>query len=142
MKNADQSDTERTWQILVSLVMDTRGDWRRKVTEVTGLPFSRARALWRLEDKALTLSELAQAMGTDAPAATVVINDLEKHDLVERRPHPQDRRAKLVSLTTAGRHLLAAVNNIGDQPPAAFAKLPAAQLAQLRRLLEVAAKEI
>lgn len=142
MKNADQSDTERTWQILVSLVMDTRGDWRRKVTEVTGLPFSRARALWRLEDKALTLSELAQAMGTDAPAATVVINDLEKHDLVERRPHPQDRRAKLVSLTTAGRHLLAAVNNIGDQPPPAFAKLPAAQLAQLRRLLEVAAKEI
>ncbi|NGY04360.1 MarR family winged helix-turn-helix transcriptional regulator [Solimonas terrae] len=140
MKPSTGKDADRVWQLLVSLVMETRGDWRRQVSAETGLPFSRARALWRLEHEARTLSELACEMGTDAPAATVIINDLERRGLVERRPHPDNRRAKLVSLTAAGRKLLAIVNRISDQPPAPIAALPAAQLASLRRVLEADAK--
>jgi len=127
--------TDQVWQTVVALVMDSRVDWRRKAAEATGLPFSRVRALRRLDDRALTLSELALAMGSDAPAATVAVNDLEKRGLVERRPHPKDRRAKIVSLTPAGRQLLRALRRVKDKAPDSFAALPARDVAELARIL-------
>jgi len=131
-----RSDTERTWRLLVELVMETRGEWRRAVAERTGLPFSRIRALWRLERGARTLTELADDLGTDAPAATVLINALEARGLVKRSPHPTDRRAKQVSLTRAGRRMLGIVEKITDPPPAAFGRLSIEELQRLRRTLE------
>ena len=131
-----RSEAEQAWGLLVELVMETRGEWRRKVTEATGLPFSRARALWRLERGPLTLAALADDMGIDAPAATVLVNALEARGLVKRGPHPTNRRAKQVSLTAAGRRMLAVVAEITDQPPPALAGLPRQELAALRRTLE------
>ncbi|WP_028008808.1 MarR family winged helix-turn-helix transcriptional regulator [Solimonas flava] len=131
-----QRDAERIWQILVALVMESRGDWRRKAAEATGLPFSRVRALRRLKDQDRSLRDLAWEMGTDAPAATVIINDLEERGLVERRAHPEDRRSKLVSLTAEGRKRVAALRKITDEPPPSLASLPAEDLAQLLRILE------
>jgi DNA-binding MarR family transcriptional regulator len=136
MKNSARQDAERAWQILVSLVMESRGDWRRKVSEATGLPFSRVRALKRLRDQPRALSELALELGTDAPAATVIVNDLEKRGLVERRPHAEDRRIKLASLTAEGRKVLALVRKITDTPPPVLMDLPEKELAQLRRIVE------
>jgi len=121
---------------MVELVMETRGEWRRKVSDATGLPFSRVRALWRLERGPRTLSELADDMGTDAPAATVLINALEERGLVKRTPHPTDRRAKLVSLTAGGRRMVDIVEKITDQPPEALESLPTEELKRLRRTLE------
>ena len=40
---------DQVWQTMVSLVMDSRDDWRRKAAEAAGIPFSRVRALRRLE---------------------------------------------------------------------------------------------
>ena len=131
-----RSDAERTWRLMVELVMETRGDWRRKVTEATGLPFSRVRALWRLERGARTLRELADDMATDAPAATVLINALEERGLVKRTQHPTDRRAKQVSLTAAGRRMVDTVERIPDRPPDALEGLPVAELERLRKTLE------
>ena len=116
--------------------METRGEWRRKVAEATGLPFSRVRALWRLERGARTLSELADDMGTDAPATTVMINSLEERGLVKRAQHPTDRRAKQVSLTAAGRRMVDVVEKITDRPPDALESLPTAELERLRKTLE------
>jgi DNA-binding MarR family transcriptional regulator len=132
----DASEADQVWLMLVSMVFEGRGDWRRKVTEATGLPFSRVRALRRLVDKPLTMSELAEEMNTDAPAATVAVNDLEARDLVQRQPHPTNRRCKLVSLTAAGRRVVAAVRRVSDQAPAALQVLPAGELAEFKRILE------
>ncbi|MGH8462445.1 MAG: MarR family winged helix-turn-helix transcriptional regulator [Stenotrophobium sp.] len=129
-------DAQRAWQILEALVTESRGDWRRKVSEATGMPFSRYRALKRLRTEPRTLRDLAEEMGADAPATTVLVDDLEARGLVERRPHPEDRRAKLVSLTTAGRRQLAVAERIVDQPPEAFRALPPKDLALLRWVLE------
>jgi DNA-binding MarR family transcriptional regulator len=131
-----QSSAEKTWRLLVELVVATRGDWRRKVTEATRLPFSRVRALWRLEKGPRTLADLAHELGTDAPATTVLVNALEQRGLVKRAPHPTDRRAKQVSLTAAGRRVLDIVDRIPDPPPAAFERLPQEQLERLRRILD------
>ena len=128
---APRSDAERAWRKLVELVMETRGDWRRKVAEATGLPFGRVRALWRLERGPRTLRELADDMGVDAPATTVLIDALEKRGLVKRTPHPTDRRAKQVSLTPAGRRMLGVVDGLSDEPPAALRQLAPAELKQL-----------
>lgn len=125
------------WRQLVSLVMDSRGDWRRSVTEATGLPFSRIRALRRLTDRPLTLAELADAMAVDPPAATVAVNDLERRGLVRRTPHPTNRRAKLVALTEQGVRTVAVARSVTDTPPAAVSALSPTQLAQLGELLTV-----
>jgi DNA-binding MarR family transcriptional regulator len=116
--------------------MDTRGDWRRKVAEATGLPFTRVRALRRLSDGPLTLRDLAHSLGSDAPAATVAVNDLERRGLVARRAHPDDRRSKMVSLTTAGRAALRAARSVTDPVPEALATLPPEDVAALRRIFE------
>ena len=134
--NAAQRDAERVWQMLVALVMESRGDWRRQASEATGLPFSRVRALRRLQEQERSLGELAADMGTDAPAATVIVNDLEERGLVKRRPHPDNRRSKLVSLTAEGRKRVAALRKVSDAPPPTLASLPEAELAQLRRIFE------
>src|ERR1700753_2394139 len=123
------------WRQLVSLVMDSRGDWRRSVADATGLPFSRVRALWRLTDRPLTLAELAEAMAVDAPAATVALNALERRPLVRRTPHPTSRRAKLVQLTDEGLRTVHVARTVVDNPPAAVAALSAAELTQLGTLL-------
>jgi DNA-binding MarR family transcriptional regulator len=130
------SSADRVWNTLVSAVMDTRDDWRRRVTEATGLSFGRVRALKRLIEKPLTLGELARAMSTDAPAATVAVNALVKQGLVVRTPHPTNGRVKLVSLTPAGRAMVARVKAIVEKAPAPFAGLSARELSVLERALE------
>src|SRR3546814_13088047 len=65
-----------------------------------------------------------------------LVDDLETRGLVKRQPHPADRRAKLVSLTAAGRRQLAVAQKIIDAPPEALMQLPAKPLATLRQVLE------
>lgn len=131
------SEADRVWHALVGIVMDTRDDWRRKVSDATGLPFSRARVLRRLLDAPLTLTQLADATGSDAPATTVAVNDLESRGLVERHPHPDNRRAKLVSLTPAGRRMVETTRSTvyADAPPG-VQHLSKTDLAHLRRIFE------
>jgi DNA-binding MarR family transcriptional regulator len=136
MKPGAQADLDDLWKTLVTMVMDSRTDWRRKVAEVTGLPFSRVRALRRLGERPLTLGELAESMGSDAPAATVAVNDLEKRGLVERHAHPHDRRAKVVSLTAAGKQTLRELRRVRDAAPASFASLTPQEVLQLSKILE------
>ena len=131
------SEADQVWQMMVSLVWETRGEWRRKVSDATGLPFSRVRILRRLMDAPVTLKQLADMIGSDAPATTVAVNDLEDRGLVERNPHPDNRRAKLVSLTPAGRQLVElARRNVRDDAPTAVQDLSKTDLAHLRRILE------
>ena len=131
------SEADGIWQMLVAMVWETRGEWRRKVTEVTGLPFSRVRVLRRLLDAPITLKQLVDMTGSDAPAITVAVNDLEDRGLVARQPHPDNRRAKLVSLTPAGRQLVELVHRtVRDDAPSAIQHLSKTDLAHLRRILE------
>lgn len=139
-KKTTSATADKAWAKLVTLVMDSRGDWRRRVTEVTGLPFGRTRALRRLADGPLPLHALAEAMTVDAPAATVAVNDLEARGLVVREPHPTNRRVKLVSLTPAGRELVARERAIVEHAPRALADLPAADLAAFARIVDALAK--
>jgi DNA-binding MarR family transcriptional regulator len=95
----------------------------------------RGKILFQLRDGPATLRQLAEANGVDAPYATLIVDKLEAHGLVERRPHPDDKRRKLVTLTAAGRDAIATVDAILLRPPAAISSLSADDLGQLTRLL-------
>jgi DNA-binding MarR family transcriptional regulator len=95
----------------------------------------RGKVLFQLRDGPVTLGQVAEANGVDAPYATLIVDKLEAHGLVERRPHPDDRRRKLVTLTAAGRNAIATADAILLRPPPAIANLPADDLGQLTELL-------
>jgi DNA-binding MarR family transcriptional regulator len=95
----------------------------------------RGKILFQLRGGPATLGELAQANGVDAPYATLIVDKLEAHGLVERRPHPEDRRRKLVTLTPAGHEAIATADAILLRPPAAMGTLEGAELEQLTGLL-------
>lgn len=50
-------------------------------------------------------SELSEATFRDAPTMSRIIDGLESRELLERRPHPDDGRVRLVHLTRAGKSL-------------------------------------
>ena len=126
---------DEVWRGLTALVFDHRDRWRRAVIEQTGLPFSRVRVLKRLAREPLTVKQLAYAATVDAPAATVAVNDLEERGLVVREIDPANRRCKLVSLTEAGRTLLARIDRVEDPAPEALAALDAEDLEAVRAIL-------
>jgi DNA-binding MarR family transcriptional regulator len=131
---ADADIAGRVWRAMSDLVLSENR--KAAVAAELGLSFSRSRALRRLTGDPLTLRELAARLNADPPNVTVIVDDLEQRGLVQRTPHPHDRRAKLVQLTKAGRSVAARADAILDEPPAALRELPAAELAALARTLD------
>jgi DNA-binding MarR family transcriptional regulator len=66
-----------------------------------GLTAAQATALRELTGP-MTMSELAERMSCEPSNATVVVDRLERQGLLDRRPHPTDRRAKQLILTPDG----------------------------------------
>ncbi len=110
---------------------------RAELAEVLGfrLGGGRGKVLFQLREGPATLGQLAQANGLDAPYATLIVDKLEDQGLVERRPHPDDRRRKLVALTATGRETIATADAVLLRPPAAISSLPPDDLARLTELL-------
>jgi DNA-binding MarR family transcriptional regulator len=53
---------------------------------------------------------LAQHLGVDRTVMTYLIDDLERADLIQRRPDPADRRARRIVATARGTKLLVALD--------------------------------
>ncbi|MGR6998513.1 MarR family winged helix-turn-helix transcriptional regulator [Yinghuangia aomiensis] len=113
----------RAFAAMRNLVLGS-DDRRREVADATGLSFSRSRALRRLARKPMRMTELAAEMATDKPYTTLIVDDLERRGLVVRTVSPQDRRAKVVSVTDAGREMADLATHILSRPPTALRKAP------------------
>ncbi|MEA2172254.1 MAG: hypothetical protein QOF76_5554 [Solirubrobacteraceae bacterium] len=132
------SDTAReVWSLMSDLVLDNQR--RREVADAVGISFGRMRAVRRLAHRPMSMREFADAMGIDPPNATTVVDDLEALGLVARRPHPTDRRAKLVEATRKGKGLARRADAILGTPPPQLAALSASDLDALREILARAA---
>jgi DNA-binding MarR family transcriptional regulator len=129
---------DEVWRAIAALVHDNRDGWKRAVVEQSGLPFSRIRILKRLHQP-LTVKQLAHAATMDAPATTVAVNDLEDRGLVVRQTDPTNRRCKVVSLTDAGREMVAKIDAVEDPAPSALATLDRAQLKALKAIIDTVA---
>ncbi|MEH3034165.1 MAG: MarR family transcriptional regulator [Aeromicrobium erythreum] len=79
---------------------------------------------------------IAAALGVDRTVMTYLIDELEQAGLVTRRPDPQDRRARLIDLTDAGRDRLAtARERMAQVERHVLAGLDEGEVDQLRTLL-------
>lgn len=60
-----------------------------------------------LDERPLTVSDLAGRLGISKQGAAQIVADMERRGLVVRRTHPEDGRARLLELTDQGRAVLA-----------------------------------
>lgn len=134
MGGADTDLARRAWRTMSEVALDH--DRKVAVSEALGLSWARVLALRRLATQPHTLRALAERLAADPPYVTLIVDDLEEPGLVQRMPHPEDRRAKLVELTAAGRAAAARADAILDEPPPALRDVPAEDRAALLRVLE------
>jgi DNA-binding MarR family transcriptional regulator len=80
------------------------GDHLRERAAVLGLTAAQATAVRELSGP-MTMGELAERMSCEPSNATFVVDKLAGQGLIERRPHPRDRRARLLLLTPKGSEL-------------------------------------
>lgn len=130
----------RVWQNLRVLVLESH-ERRKETADALGMSFFRIKALRRIAARPSRMSELADRLQSDRPYLTLVVDDLVKRGLVERRQHPTDRRCKIVSATPEGHRVAARANVLLGTPPPALAALPPADLAALDRIVAVLAAE-
>ena len=79
-------------------------------------------------------------MSCEPSNVTFVLDKLEQQQLVERRPHPTDRRARQLVLTAAGKRRRAAVvKRLSEHSP--IDNLTETQQESLRYLLQRAASD-
>jgi DNA-binding MarR family transcriptional regulator len=135
-----RSDASRAHAAMAHLVLEQRNP-RQAVADATGISFSRVRVLRRLLPGPTRMSDLAVRLGTDKPYLTIMIDDLVQRGLVTRMQAPDDRRAKVVTLTDAGRDVAAEAERILSEPAPGLARLDDSELATLARLLEKASAE-
>lgn len=134
MAGADGDLARRAWRAMSDVILDH--DRKVAVSDELGMSWTRVLALRRLAAQPLTLRGLAERLSADPPYVTLMVDDLEERGLVQRMPHPEDRRAKLVQLTAGGRAAAARADAILDEPPAALRDVPADDLEAVLRVLK------
>ncbi|MBO2446160.1 MarR family transcriptional regulator [Actinomadura barringtoniae] len=75
------------------------------VLDAHGLTMWAYAVLLGLEESVRTQSALAQDIGADKTRIIPILDDLQEQGYIERRPDPDDRRARLLSLTPEGRRV-------------------------------------
>lgn len=96
--------------------------------------------LW-LQD-GVTQVELSEKGQIDRSTVGGLVDRLEKIGLVERRQHPQDRRAYKIHLTRRGKELESPLSECADRSLERFTRgLNEQEINELRRMLEILREE-
>jgi MarR family transcriptional regulator for hemolysin len=75
-----------------------------------------------------TQKELAELVGLDKTTMVVTVDELERDGLAERKPSPEDRRARVIAVTKAGGRKVAEADAIKERVQAdVLQALPARQ---------------
>jgi DNA-binding MarR family transcriptional regulator len=90
-----------------------------------------------LGSQPMTVSELAARLQISKQGAGQIVDDMERRGYVERRPDPDDGRARLLHLSGRGRAALAAARRFHQRYERRLAREHGREaVANLRRLLE------
>lgn len=86
--------------------------WRSAITaSVQSLDMTESRWTAMLHLKMLgegaTQQALAQELGIEMPSLSRTLSQLVEQDMLQRRPHPSDKRAQCLYFTATGRQMLA-----------------------------------
>ncbi|HZT52034.1 MAG TPA: MarR family transcriptional regulator [Stellaceae bacterium] len=102
---ARDHDALRLWLRLMSVHKLVAAEIRQRLQESAGMTLARFDLLSQLEREAggLRMGDLSKRLMVTTGNITQITDQLEREGLVERRPDPHSRRARLVRLTAAGR---------------------------------------
>jgi DNA-binding MarR family transcriptional regulator len=124
---------------IVALVLGAGGDLIQRVNDgvvARGFPDLRPAhgfAFVRISHGGATATEIADYLGITRQAASQLVDELETKGYVQRRPHPVDSRARLVTLTDRGRACTRAAEQAAADAVRPWAKaLGERRLRQLR----------
>lgn len=108
------SDPDSFGFLITDITRLTRAELDRRTSEAgLGLTPGEARTLSHAHRAgAVRQMVLAERMGVEAMTLSTGLDRLESRGLIERRPDPDDRRAKLVHLTTSGEEVLERIQPI------------------------------
>jgi len=135
MKNAGQ-DACRAWQLLMRFFFAQRELFPTWSADL-GLSPVQCHVLHFIEPgRPVPMRRLAEALCCDASNVTGLIDRLESHGLVQRRPAADDRRVKVVDLTTTGSRLRAQLLRQMTRRPLPLSRLSAEEQQVLVRILE------
>jgi DNA-binding MarR family transcriptional regulator len=112
-----------------------------RAAQDAGLTAAQACLLTTLEQGSRMMGDLATELLCDASNVTQLVGRLEDRGLVTREPDPDDRRARRVSITTAGRRQRRAFDKVFTFPDERIAELSEAEQRRLRALLAKAFAE-
>ena len=112
--------------------------WQYAGILVEGMTYPRMRLIHQLvEDGPLMMSQLGERLNVSPRNVTVLVDGLEKEQLVRRVAHPSDRRAILVEITDAGRKAHQGIYAAhADRAAALFDALTAVEQRALLEVLE------
>ncbi len=90
----------KAYRILQMRVSQILGRFQLNPTEwsILGITFENSNGI--------RLTEIAALLNVETALITILVNELEQKKLVERHPHPKDKRAKLLLITHKGKHLI------------------------------------
>jgi MarR family transcriptional regulator, organic hydroperoxide resistance regulator len=115
----------------------------KKQTSLAEFDLTQAQAqlLGSLEpDRPIAMNELANTLGCDASNVTGLVDRLEERGLLERRTSAEDRRMKMIAVTTSGEKQRRKLLELWHEPPRQIADLPLGDLKELLRILRKAAE--
>jgi DNA-binding MarR family transcriptional regulator len=121
------------WKAMFDFIIATSAE-RNAVIGRAGLTPNDARTLSTiaLAGKGRSMRSLADEWRCDASTVTWIVDRLEARGLAERRPHPTDRRSRLIALTAGGAKLWAEIQKASYQPPKGLLELSEGDLRALR----------
>lgn len=104
--------------------------------DVTPPQFALLAFLWK--EDGLTQAELSERTQVDRTTIGGLIDRLEKNSLVQRLPHPQDRRAYKIHITEAGLLLKEPLTACADKSLQRLTEgLSEQEVVELRRMLKI-----
>ena len=143
--NADLPLSSSRFGTLVSLVSR---QWRKAVdarlqafglSEATWLPLLRLAQA----GKPMRQKELAAVLMLDTSSVVRILGSLDAAGLIEQRPDEEDRRAKAIAITPAGRALVRQVESVSqDIETEVLAGIAGADLAASRHVLEQVCRQL
>jgi DNA-binding MarR family transcriptional regulator len=124
------------WRTVTRLLLEQGNERMAEASGAIGISPGALKTLFHLEPgKGMPMRDLAGHWRCDASYVTALTDALEERRLVERRPHPTDRRVKMIALTDEGVAVRDRAFERLSEPPASFDVLTGAEQRQLRDLL-------
>src|SRR5436190_7797874 len=134
--NRGEHDACRAWQLLTKFFFAERGQLPSSAAEFDLSPIQ-CHVLHLIEpSRPLPMSRLAETLSCDPSNVTGLVDRLESRGLVRRQPSAQDRRVKVLQLTSRGAEVRAQLLRRMAGRSLPLARLSSSQRRTLVKILE------